>query len=294
MKCSKICECLWDYTKLILILIVLIILSPILIFVPCCCPIQKPIMFILKTLGCRTTTRILKVFLSGEIICYRKIKKKAISLTIDDAPSRNPALFLELLDILKFKNLKVTFFIISSHLKYYKGKNQAILNRIIEDGHEVANHMVRDKSYFKSNLKDFKKDLETCENALKFFKNNINYPKLYKKNKFFRAPNGLTSKIMAKELKKQDFKNLLVDIYSFDPDLKDWKYILNFSCKNVQRGSIVVLHCPENNVRKNNLEVIPRFIDYVRRKGYEIVTASELEDFYDKEYCLCEDKENFL
>ena len=99
---------------------------------------------------------------------------------------------------------------------------------------------------------------------------------------------------MAKELKKQNFKNLLVDIYSFDPDLEDWEYILDFCCKNFRRGSIVVLHCPENNVRKNNLETIPRFIDFVRWKGYDIVTASELEDLYEEEYFLGEDKENLL
>ena len=293
-KCGNICECIFDYTKLILILIILIVLSPIILISLICVPPQKILMIILKTLGCRTTTRILKCYISGDIICYRKIKKKTISLTIDDAPSRNPDLFLKLLDILKFADVKVTFFIISSHLKYYKDKNMDILKRIVDDGHEVANHMTKDTSYFKTSLEDFKKDLESCEKSLAIFKQNPNYCDLYRKNKLFRAPNGLTSKVMAHELKRKGYKNILVDIYSFDPDLDDWKYILKFSSNNIDKGSIVVLHCPENNIRKNNLEIFPRFITNVRNKGYNIVPISELEEIYELEHCSCEDKQNFL
>lgn len=87
--------------------------------------------------------------------------KKVISLTFDDGPSGplTPAL----LDVLKAKNVRATFFVIGNMIapnyddenysKYSIGKNASnILKRAVEEGHEIGNHTMGHLNLKKQNL----------------------------------------------------------------------------------------------------------------------------------------------
>src|SRR5262245_49092980 len=76
--------------------------------------------------------------LSGDITLWHmppSPDRRLVYLTFDDGP--NPTATPELLDLLKEKNVRVTFFLIDHHV------NEAtapIVRRMFEEGHAVAQH----------------------------------------------------------------------------------------------------------------------------------------------------------
>ena len=70
---------------------------------------------------------------SGEMSEYGDVPKK-IALTFDDGP--NVACTGRLLDGLKKRNVRATFFVIGKNAK----KNPKLTKRIYEEGHMIGNH----------------------------------------------------------------------------------------------------------------------------------------------------------
>ncbi|CAH0517595.1 unnamed protein product [Peronospora belbahrii] len=81
------------------------------------------------------------------------------SLTIDDAPSPStPAI----LDILRKHNVKATFFIISDHIP----GNEKVLQRIVQEGHVLGNHLTEDRASILDDLHVFEQKLQECDRAI--------------------------------------------------------------------------------------------------------------------------------
>jgi len=76
------------------------------------------------------------------VVFYRAgEKKKRVALTIDDAPHHK--LTPHLLDKLKKHNCRATFFCIGSQVA--SGTSDEILRRMVDEGHELGNHMMHDQ-----------------------------------------------------------------------------------------------------------------------------------------------------
>ena len=67
-------------------------------------------------------------------VVAEKGEKKAIALTFDDGPNR--ATTPELLNVLKQKGVKVTFFVLGAAARY----GRDILRRAFDEGHEIQGH----------------------------------------------------------------------------------------------------------------------------------------------------------
>ena len=77
------------------------------------------------------------------LFCKKKFKhneqgKPYVSLTIDDSPTEVTD---KLLDVLQKYDVKATFFVISS----YVPGNETVMQRILSEGHEIANHLTKDE-----------------------------------------------------------------------------------------------------------------------------------------------------
>ncbi len=82
---------------------------------------------------------------------------KTIYLTFDDGPI--PGLTEWILDELKKFDAKATFFCVGENII----KNKAIFDRIIKEGHQVANHTQNHIKGFHSSLLEYIKNTEACE-----------------------------------------------------------------------------------------------------------------------------------
>ena len=77
-----------------------------------------------------------------------KTSNNKILLTFDDGPTE--AATLKILSILRANNLKAVFFCVGNNIK----NQQALTERILSDGHTIANHTMNHKLLTKMSRKE--------------------------------------------------------------------------------------------------------------------------------------------
>lgn len=166
-------------------------------------------------------SKLIKKFYSKAIWNFNRTEKN-IYLTFDDGPV--PNLTEWVLDELKKYNAKATFFCVGDNII----KHRSIFDRIISEGHQVANHTQNHIKGFNCELEDYLRNVDACETLTK--------------TKIFRAPYGQLRKKQYRSLLFLNYKIIFWDVISYD-----YEKISKEDCyKNVQRniknGSIVLFH----------------------------------------------------
>lgn len=231
---------------------------------------------ILKTtsfFGFRNILPIARIIYKGNPIFYIPTKQKFCFLTIDDTPSPDVSKNDELLNILKSNDIKATFFIISSHIEE---KHKTFFDSLIEDGHEIANHLKKNESAYHYSKNEFENDLLECEQIIQSFK------KTQKRasRKLFRPPYGKISQTMINVLTEQKYLIVLGDLYSFDYHILDTDFHINYIMKNIKEGSIIILHFPEKSKNYQSIEILKKLIPALKKQGF---TFKLLGDFLNHE-----------
>ena len=83
-----------------------------------------------------------------------------LAMTFDDGP--HPVNTPKLLDMLKQRNIKATFFLIGKSAKTYP----QIVRRILEEGHEIGNHTWTHCSLTSRSDEQIRSELKMSEDAL--------------------------------------------------------------------------------------------------------------------------------
>lgn len=193
-----------------------------------------------------------------EAYCSNPLEtKKIIALTFDDGPNENT---LPILDILKKKNVKATFFCIGKNLE----KQPEILKRIMEDGHIVGNH-----SYSHSNFFDFyRKDRLIAE----IRKTDALIESISgKKVRLFRPPYGVTNPSIRRALEVTQHKVVGWNIRSLDGILKNEKIIFARIKNRIASGGIVLLHDTAHTATMLELLML-----HLEDNNYKVVSIEEL------------------
>ena len=182
-----------------------------------------------------------------------------IAMTFDDGPS--PETTPRLLDILKQRNIKATFFMIGQNAE----RNPDIVKRILADGHEIGNHSWTHPQLAKLPDDRVTEEIIKTQNAIK---NASGYtPKL------LRPPYGsITAR--QKEWIENQF-GLSVILWSVDPF--DWKrpgasVIEQRILAGARPGAIILSH----DIHKQTVDSMPATLDALAAKGYQFVTVSQL------------------
>ncbi|MGL5960764.1 MAG: polysaccharide deacetylase family protein [Cetobacterium sp.] len=190
------------------------------------------------------------------------INTKRIALTFDDGPRIK--ITEEILEVLRENEVKGTFFILGSNGK----KLPDVLQKIHDDGHQIANH-----SYNHPNLRKMTvKEIETELKQTNLIISNITGEEV----KYFRPPFGSLGKVQKEELKN----NLGMDSVMWNVSPQDWEktsdaeYIESFLLQNAKKNGIVLLHDYSKTAQALR-GVIPK----LKEEGYEFVT---IENFYKK------------
>lgn len=133
------------------------------------------------------------------------IVNKTIALTFDDGP--HSILTPRLLDILKTKNIKVTFFVMGIKVVMHP----EIIKRAFDEGHEIANHVWNHPVLTKIKREDVQTQIERTSQAIESITN--------KKPTTMRPPYGNTNNRLNNFIYNND--KLSVILWSFDT--QDWK-----------------------------------------------------------------------
>jgi len=196
--------------------------------------------------------------------------KGVIYLTFDDGPSGTitPAL----LDILKEKNVKATFFVInhSSDLDY-------LIKREYDEGHTVALHsMTHDYGKIYSSVDAYFNDLNSISNKVERITGEksmiIRFPGGSSNTVSRRYASGIMS-TLTKEVLNRGYHYFDWNVSSGDAggakNSQDvYNNVVNGLSKN--RSNIVLLHDFESNYK--TLNAISDIIDYGKANGYEFLT----------------------
>lgn len=178
-----------------------------------------------------------------------------VALTFDDGPS--PKYTPLLLDGLKERNVRATFFLLGKNVK----ENQELVQRMQAEGHLLGNHTY--------NHVQLNKIPETTARQEILKTNNEIYEATGKYPEYMRPPYGAWKKNM----------ELYVEMLPvfWDIDTLDWKSqnvdaILKAAGEEPEDGSIILMH----DEYQTSVEAALLLIDRLKEKGYEFVTVDEL------------------
>lgn len=191
-----------------------------------------------------------------------KSGSKNIYLTFD--AGYDNGILPQILDVLKDKNVKSTFFVTGDFIT----REKELLLRIDKEGHIVANHTWNHKNITKISTDELKREISRVEEA---------YYSLTGKNmvKFFRPPEGEFDTASLMKVKELGYKTFFWSIAYRDWDTKNQSgnmYGYNKIMDNLHDGAIILLH----TVSKDNLECLPSVIDDIRELGYTIKNLDEM------------------
>jgi peptidoglycan/xylan/chitin deacetylase (PgdA/CDA1 family) len=176
-------------------------------------------------------------------------------LTFDDGPTPFTG---AILDILKAKDVKVTFFLVGARAS----QNPDLVAREAAEGHVVANHSYAHKSMLKVAPKAACEDVERSARAIR----DAGAPR----PSLVRPPYGSWNKEVLAACPGKTF--VLWNVDTMDWSTKDVGKILEHIRKDVKPGSIVLMH----DTVEAEITAIPQTIDTLRAAGYTLVTVPEL------------------
>ncbi len=192
---------------------------------------------------------------------------KLVALTFDDGPGPHTD---RLLDAMKARGVKATFFVVGSRVNSYA----STLTRIAAEGHEIGNHSDNHPQLSKLSLANIRNNMDSCANKVK----NI----LGKEPTVMRCPYGsFNANVRSYAADKR------IPIIQWSVDTEDWRYS-SWSSSNataqiiantfktgyggVKNGSIVLMH----DIHKNSVDAAIALMDQLAAQGYTMVTVSEL------------------
>ena len=192
-------------------------------------------------------------------------QEQKVYLTFDDGPSERT---IEILDVLKQRDIKATFFVVGSNLNSEQG--QEILRRMADEGHTIGIH---------TDSHQYRSIYTSVEDYLNDFKKV--YDKVYEitgvKPEIFRFPggsvNGYNGDIyqeLIAEMMRRGFSYYDWNVSSADATGSISADTITKNCLSgihAYRRSIVLMH--DSAAKKTTAQALPGLLDTLIAEGYE-------------------------
>lgn len=180
-------------------------------------------------------------------------------MTFDDGP--HPVLTPKLLDLLKERNIKATFYVVGTNAKAYPD----ILRRIIAEGHEIGNHTWSHVSLTKSTPGTVASQLNQTSQAI--------FDAVGEKPTTMRPPYGAINPRLVDRIHSEF--GMKVILWTVDP--LDWRrpgpsVVAQRIIQGVHPGAIILSH----DIHPGTIAAMPQVFDTLLKEGYTFVTVSEL------------------
>ncbi len=180
-----------------------------------------------------------------------------VALTFDDGPSALTT--NKLLDGLKKRNVKATFFVLGLSIS----ENKSLIYRMYEEGHLIGNHTYNHVDLAKTGFDDACREIEQTNKEIKDVTGVV--------PKYIRPPFGSWTEKLLEET------DMSVVLWNVDP--MDWKnqnadVVVNRVIKNVRSGDIILLH----DTFQTSVDAALRIVDILQKKGYKFVTVDKLRN----------------
>lgn len=192
----------------------------------------------------------------------REVRK--VALTFDDVP--DPRFTPKVLDILKRKGVKATFFVVGTRARKHPG----LVRRIVREGHAVGNHSYAHPDFSTLPLTKVQEQIRKTEQRLE--------PLVGFKPLLIRPPYGEILPSQVAWAQRSGYT-----VVNWDVDSSDWRQlskarVFRNVTGSVRPGSVVLMHAGggEGQNLSGTVAALPRIIDWLRENRYEPVTLPEL------------------
>lgn len=183
------------------------------------------------------------------------LSEKKIAITFDDGP--HPVYTEKLLDGLRERNVKATFFVLGEKAKEYP----EIIKQMEEDGHIIGNHTYTHIQLRSSNREKFRNELILTNKVISGITG--------EEVQYVRPPYGTWDKKLEQEL------NMFPVLWNVDPN--DWctgnaDKVTGRIVNKARENSIILLH----DCYQSSVDAALASIDILTEQGYEFVTVEEI------------------
>ena len=192
---------------------------------------------------------------------YTRVNTQApyLAMTFDDGPSAEYT--PRLLDMLKARHIKATFFLVGKNVQAHP----ELVRRIIAEGHEVGNHTWDHPQLSKLTDTQATDEIERTQDAI-------------------RAACGVTPTLLRPPygaLNKPEHiwipQRLKLNVIYWTVDTEDWKRpgaaaITERVLAGARPGAIILQH----DIHGETIDAMPAALDGLIAKGYHLVTVSQL------------------
>lgn len=208
-----------------------------------------------------------------------------IALTIDDGLFSNRGgsdpMVEEIIELLKSYDAQATFMCCT---KYTSPKHAQL---VVQAGHELGDHLYDDplpQYYSKMSKEEFRIKLL---DSIRYLMNECGIPR--EELQWFRAPQGMMSKVMKEVLAEEQLINVLGDCYCDDWAFAEFsadhntepvaplmlqQFDRNTGVQN--RGSIAIFHMPERGFRETTYDALQEFLKGMQQRNIRCVTVTEM------------------
>ncbi|WP_367874409.1 polysaccharide deacetylase family protein [Luteolibacter sp. Populi] len=197
----------------------------------------------------------------GSGITYSRVAvtQPYIAITFDDGP--HPSNTPRLLDMLRERNIKATFYVIGRNVDLYPN----VLRRTVSEGHEIGNHTFTHPILSKLSDSTVREELTKCRDAVARAAG--------VQPRTMRPPYGALLQRQREWIHAE--LNYPTILWSVDP--LDWKrpgpsVVTSRILAGTTPGAIVLAH----DLHGGTVDAMPSTLDGLLRKGYKFVTVSQL------------------
>ncbi|MGK7954774.1 MAG: polysaccharide deacetylase family protein [Crocosphaera sp.] len=201
---------------------------------------------------------------------FSETTDKIVAITIDDGPHQITT--AKILETLEQNQAKATFFIISERIE----NNKFIVNKIINNGHEIGNHMVKDEKSILLTGETFEQEFLIADKTLnQFFLHPLS------RIKWFRPGGGWYNSQILNIVKKYNYQTVLGSIFPYDTHIASSEFASYHILSNLRPGAIIILHDSGKDSKsgdwgeRTNI-TLKKILPEIKRRGYRTVTLSEM------------------
>jgi peptidoglycan/xylan/chitin deacetylase (PgdA/CDA1 family) len=184
-----------------------------------------------------------------------------VALTFDAGASSAPT--FDILDALKAAGLHVTFFLTGKWCE----RNESIVRRIADEGHEIANHTYSHRDLRKLGNEAIVEELTRVDEIVQRITGQRCAP-------YFRPPFGARDRRVIEVAGEAGYRCVYWSVDSWDAFKKDItaEEIRSRVLHEVQPGDIVLMHCGS----WATAQALPQVIRDLESRGLKIVSVSQL------------------
>jgi peptidoglycan/xylan/chitin deacetylase (PgdA/CDA1 family) len=196
---------------------------------------------------------------SPRVLYFVKTNEPLVALTIDDGPDEETT--RAILDLLKRHEAKATFFLISDRVQ----GNEELVKEMVEAGHELGNHMTRDRPSNRLSSAEFEAALLEADSVLSRFA----------EVRWVRPGSGWYDDAMLSIIEKHGYRCALGSIYPYDSAIPFAAFSVHHVLRKARAGSVIVLHDGGGRGHRT-VAALERMLPELQQRGLRAVTLSAL------------------